>query len=282
MKDLGFKQKQFSNTSGCFLFDTHCHLGGTELSQQSVAIVERAMGRGVRGFCIISADEQSLIESNEQKIFLQKHFAQENLVIRSSAGIHPHDAEKLDEKGWKQVEKYAQNSEAIGETGLDYYYNHSDRKKQIEVFEKHIELSIRLEKPLVIHCRNAVSDVLQILEKYKNQYSMKKSPGILHCFTEDVDAAKKLIDLNFSISFSGIVTFKNAEKIREALKMVPLSHLLIETDSPWLAPVPVRGKTNEPAFVEHVFRFVAELRTEDPEQIKENLWRNSCEMFFSA
>ncbi len=263
------------------LFDTHCHLGGDELNSSAQDLVERACAHGVRGFALISADEKSLHQVFAQKETLEKKYNSNEALFAASAGIHPHDAQKCDDKLWREVEKYAVKANAIGETGLDFYYNHSDKESQENLFRKHIQLSLELKKPLVIHCRSAATEILAVLNDYKKDFQNSSNPGILHCFTESTEVAHTLLDLNFTISFSGILTFKNAQNLRDTLKLVPREKLLIETDSPWLAPVPHRGKTNEPAFVRNVFDCVVETLNENPEVLKEILWRNSVNMFFN-
>jgi TatD DNase family protein len=257
-------------------FDTHCHLGGEELKSSALELAERAKSSGVMGLALIAADQQSLHEVDRLKV----QIAQKNpdMIVLSTSGIHPHDAKNLDDDLWNHVRHYASGpASAIGETGLDYHYNFSDKKTQIDVFEKHIDLACELRKPLVIHCREAKDDVYRML----NRSSMMNHPmpGILHCFTEDLAFAKKILDLNMYISFSGIVSFKGATALREVAEYVPMDRLLIETDAPYLAPVPYRGKVNEPAFVKNVFDTVVSLKKLDPLEFANKLWHNSCTIY---
>lgn len=257
-------------------FDTHCHLAGDELIPHAEDISGRAWDGHVRGWAIVAADIASLKATPDVVARLKAKHPQ--AVVVGTAGLHPHESETIDPAGWALVEAQASSSAAaVGETGLDYFYDHSDRAIQREWFDKHIELACQLKKPLVIHCRNAAADVLSMLDR--PSIRNHPNPGILHCFTEDAPTAKALLDLNFYISLSGIISFRNAEALREVAKMVPAERLLIETDSPWLAPIPHRGKRNEPAFVKHVFETLCTVRSESPEQLAPILWENSCRVY---
>jgi TatD DNase family protein len=215
------------------LFDTHCHLGGDELNSSAQDLVERACAHGVRGFALISADEKSLHQVFAQKETLEKKYNSNEALFAASAGIHPHDAQKCDDKLWREVEKYAVKANAIGETVLDFYYNHSDKESQENLFRKHIQLSLELKKPLVIHCRSAATEILAVLNDYKKDFQNSSNPGILHCFTESWDMAKAALDMGIYISISGIVTFKNAHQVKDVASKVPMDRLLVETDSPF-------------------------------------------------
>jgi len=256
------------------IFDTHCHLANKELRPEAEALAERAFASGVQGLAIIAADEQSLIEAPLTVAALKNVYPGK---IAWSAGIHPHDADDFNDGLKSAVAKAAEQADAVGETGLDYHYDHSDRKVQQEAFAWHIALAAKLSKPLVIHCREAAEDVLRLLDVPSIQNH--PNPGILHCFAEDEIFARKVLDLGFYISFSGILTFKNADRLRGVLKMVPLDRILVETDSPWLAPIPHRGKRNEPAFTKDVLTFLLTQRPESPELIEDTLWENSCRVF---
>ena len=258
------------------IFDTHCHLAGLELMPHAEDLAARAMLAGVEGLAIIAADEQSLKAAPVVAEKLRKARPMQKIVW--TAGIHPHDSEPMTDAVWAEVEKLAQQgASAIGETGLDYYYDHSDRTIQKKVFQQHIELAAKLKKPLVIHCRQAVDDVLSMLSQ--DLVKQHPNPGVLHCFSESLETARTLLDLGFYISFSGIVTFKNAEPLRQVVKFVPKDRLLVETDSPWLAPIPHRGKRNEPAWTADVFRLVCQTRGESPEEFADQIWKNSCKFF---
>lgn len=262
------------------IFDTHCHLGGTELRAHAPQVASRALEAGVAGMAIICADVSDLPVLNSLTKSLRTEFPQSKIVYTS--GIHPHEGDGLTDAQtsdslWKQILELAEGAAAIGETGLDYHYDHSDRGHQKSAFQKHIELAASLKKPLVIHCREAASDILAMLDcpAIKNH----PNPGILHCFSEDLGVAKTLVDRGFYISFSGILTFRNADPLRTVARELPLERILLETDSPWLAPVPQRGKRNEPAFITHLFEHFCTLRPEDPAEIERVIWNNSCRVF---
>ena len=259
------------------VFDTHCHLAGDELFPRAEALAKDAFDNGVKGMALISADAESLRSIGTLGAKLRSILP--DAVIVETAGLHPHDTSKIDDSLWDELVAAAARPavRAIGETGLDYFYEHSNPEIQKEYFEKHIALACELQKPLVIHCRKAAEDVLYFLKS--DNLKKHSNPGILHCFTEDIYVARVLLDLNFYISFSGIFTFKNAGALREIVKFVPLDRALIETDSPWLAPEPHRGKPNEPKFVLDVYKRFLELRTEDAKVVETTLWQNSCKVY---
>lgn len=257
------------------LFDTHCHLANDELVAEASELATRARSRNVRGFAVIAADPESLARTPATVAKIRAACPDAHCI--GTSGLHPHEAQIITPDMWKQVETQASDAAAIGETGLDFHYHHSGRDVQIEMFERHIALACRLKKPLVIHCREAATEVLAALET--PAVKAHPNPGILHCFTEDAPTAKRLLDLNFYISFSGILTFKNAEPLREVARQVPLERALIETDSPWLAPIPNRGKRNEPSFVADTFEAFVQLRREPREEVEAALWANSCRVF---
>lgn len=256
-------------------FDTHCHLAGEELRPSALDLAARAEARGIQALAVIAADMPSLLAAPD--VVREINATHPGLRAVYTSGLHPHEAQTILPEHWDEVVRLATGAVAIGETGLDYHYNLSPREEQREIFSRHIELACETRKPLVIHCREAKDEILELLtipaiKKHPN-------PGILHCFTEDVPMANKLLDLGFYISFSGIVSFRNADALREVARYVPLDRLLIETDSPWLAPLPNRGKRNEPAFVADVFECIKGLRPESPEQLAQALWANSCRVF---
>jgi len=250
-------------------------LAGTELLPTADLLAEKAVESGVEGLALISADEQSLLEVPKLKAHLRDKFPKIHVV--GTAGIHPHDSEKMSEGLWQQVVKLSEQAEAIGETGLDYFYDYSDRSVQKEAFDKHIQLACQQKKPLVIHCRQASDDIYTFLNR--SEIRNHPRPGILHCFTEDTEFAKKIFDLGLFISFSGIISFKNADSLREVVRYVPIDKVLVETDSPWLAPLPHRGKRNQPSYVVDVFKFYCSLRSEPEDVIQKQLWENSLKIY---
>ncbi len=197
--------------------------------------------------------------------------------IYISAGIHPCYMENLLEENFITLEEQAKDKQviAIGETGLDYYYGKDNKDKQQHSFAKQIDLSIRTQKPLIIHTRDARKDTIDIMlsEKANN------TKGVMHCFTESIDMAKKALDLGFYISFSGVITFKNAARIREVAEFVPLDRILIETDSPYLTPEPFRGKTNMPNYVKYIAETVAKTKNITVEQAGEITSNNFKKLF---
>ncbi len=257
------------------IFDTHCHLNSKDFDADRESIIQRSSDAGVVGLALITADEQGLDENAQ----LEKHIQQQHphMVVVRSAGIHPHDAKTISDACWNKVLTHAQTAAAIGETGLDYYYNHSDPVQQKLYFQKHIELAISLKKPLVVHCRDAAKDVLDLLTQ--DSLSQHPNPGVLHCFTESYDFAKTLLDRGYYISFSGVLTFKTAEKLREVAEKLPIDRLLVETDSPWLAPAPYRGKRNEPSFTKQVLECLSSIKKIDVLQLSEQIWNNSIRFY---
>lgn len=258
------------------LFDTHCHLSGKTLRDRAPALLENVKNSVVGALCLISTSDEDLEATADCATHWQKQFPE--IKICHSVGIHPHDAQNCTDEVFSKVEQLSGKANAIGETGLDFFYDFSDRQTQHDVFAKHIDLAIRTQKPLVIHCRNSATEILDQLEAAAIH---KKSarPGILHCFTESWAIAERCLDLGLMISFSGILTFKNASELRDTAAKIPLDRLLIETDSPYLAPIPHRGKDNEPAFVEKTFDMLASIRKESKEDLGHALWQNSCRIF---
>jgi TatD DNase family protein len=229
-------------------FDTHCHLDSEHNPDGPEAALERARQAGVSGFLCVGVGG---VSQAEQALAL----AERHTDVFASAGVHPHDAARdagLDfEQFWAHPRLLA-----VGEVGLDYHYDHSPRDTQAEVFRRFIALARRVQKPLIIHTRSAAEDTLQILEAE----GARDAGGVIHCFSEDRAFATRALDLGFYLSFSGIVTFKSARAIQDVAAWAPAERVLVETDSPYLAPVPLRGKRCEPAFVVHTGRYVAQLR----------------------
>ncbi len=246
--------------------DTHAHL---EMMDDIEGVIERAKNKGVTKIIAVSSDVNSSIRSIE--------LSNKYPMAYSAVGIHPHEATGTTEEAISEIERLAENSKVIGigETGLDYHYTHSDKEHQLRSFRMHIELASQLNLSLIIHIRDAFEDVLDVLrERVSNNVY-----GVIHCFTGDYEWAKKFIDLDFYISFSGIITFKNAQEIRDAAKSIPLERMLVETDSPYLAPVPYRGKRNEPANLRLVAETIAELRNTSLEMIAEQTTYNAMNLF---
>ncbi len=256
------------------LIDSHCHLDRLKLKhydgELSLAL-EAAKERGVEGMLCIS------ISLDNREAVLK--IAIENSHIVASAGVHPLDVEK----GLASVDQLIEWGKhpkivALGETGLDYYYSDETKTVQQESFIMHLKAGAASQLPIVVHTRSAKEDTLRLIR----EHGSSESAGVLHCFTEDWDMAKRALDLNYMISMSGIVTFKNALDLKEVAKKIPLDRLLIETDSPYLAPVPFRGKSNEPKFVREVAEYVAELRDMSYESLIEATAENFFKLFKKA
>ena len=253
-------------TSRVVLIDTHAHLEGVDSISE---VIDRASKNGVETVVAVSSD----LNSSKRTIEISNSFP----TVYSAVGIHPHEASSFDESVLAELTNLVSEKrvKAIGETGLDYHYLHSNRESQIISFRNHVGLAIQFEVPVIIHIREAFEDVLNIL----GTPGFADARGVIHCFTGDYETAKRFMDLGFFISFSGIVTFKNAEKVQDAAKRIPLDRMLIETDSPYLAPVPFRGKRNEPAYVKHVAEKIAELRGTSFQKIAEITTINAKELF---
>lgn len=232
------------------LVDSHCHLNFPDFKDKIPETLERARAQGVTKFLTVNT---RLSETDDLIKIVET-----NADIWCSVGVHPHDAKdytlaEIEDK----VIQYAKHPKvvALGETGLDYYYDNSPRLEQMKSFEQHIILAEKLDLPLIIHTRDADADTINLLSPYKCRVK-----GVFHCFSGGVDLAEKALDLGFYLSFSGIATFKKAEEIREVVKITPLDKILVETDSPFLAPIPHRGKPNEPAYTRIVAEKVADIK----------------------
>jgi TatD DNase family protein len=214
------------------------------------AALERARAGGVRGFVVPGTK----LDDAPQAVALAQTHGQTHDDVWAAVGFHPHEAKDCDDAAFTEIERLAAEPRvvAIGECGLDYHYMHSPRETQIAVFERHIELAKRTDKPIIVHNRESTEDMLAILSRCGAR-------GILHSYTENAATALKLIDLGYYISFSGIVTFRSADALRDCARQLPHDRVLIETDTPYLAPVPFRGKENEPAFVVKVAEVLAGL-----------------------
>ena len=255
------------------LIDSHCHLNYEGLVERQAEILERARERGVSGFLNISTRQR---EWNDIVAV-----AEREADVWASIGVHPHEADAHPDLGARALVDAANHPRviAIGECGLDYYYDKSDRSAQRERFEAHIDAARQTGLPLVVHTRDAEDDTSEILEAAVRKGGVT---GVLHCFTGSAELARKGLDLGFYVSLSGIVTFKNAQDLQATAKWLPRDQLLVETDSPFLAPVPHRGQKCEPAFVVDTASFVAQLRGEAPEELAEATTSNFFKLFKKA
>lgn len=256
-----------------FLVDSHCHLDQLDLSSYDEDLSKAlafAQDQGVKHMlcvCITLKDFFPMLE-------IIKPFSH----VSASVGLHPNELDIANEPMADDLIELANHEKiiAIGETGLDYYRSEGDLEWQRERFRQHIVASKKTQKPLIVHMRQATEDTLGILKE------TDATEGVMHCFTEDWNTAVKALDLGFYISFSGIVTFSNAKLIQEVAKKMPLDRMLIETDSPYLAPVPFRGKTNQPAYVRHVAEYIAQLRNIPLQELAEQTTRNFFTLFKTA
>jgi TatD DNase family protein len=255
------------------LIDSHCHLNYEGLIERQAEVLENARERGVTGFLNISTRQA---EWNDIVAV-----AEREPDVWASIGVHPHEADAHPDLGAAALVQAALHPRviAIGECGLDYYYDKSDRAAQRERFQAHIQAARQTGLPLVIHTREAEEDTAEILTEAVREGGIT---GVLHCFTGSAELARKGLDLGFYVSLSGIVTFKNAADLQATAKWLPADRMLVETDSPFLAPVPHRGQKCEPAFVADTASYVAQLRGEDPEQLAEATTANFFKLFKKA
>ncbi len=236
------------------LIDTHCHLTFEELAGDVEAVLARSKDASVTGWITVGTDTQQ----NRKAIELAGKF--ENMY--AAIGIHPHDANQAGAETMAELKKLAQNEKvvAIGETGLDFHYNYSLHQDQNRVFAAQLKIAAECNLPVIIHCREAFDETMEILE----QFGSKVKRVVFHCFSGSAEQAKIVLDYGFHISFTGVVTFKNAEKTRDAAKIVPVESLMLETDCPYMSPEPMRKqKINEPALMIHTTRCLAELKGMD-------------------
>ncbi len=251
--------------------DTHCHLTMSHYDADRPEVIKRARDTGVATMITIGTD----LENSRRTIAL----AEEHEFIFAAMGTHPHDVKDIKdaEAAYETLKSLASNTKvvAVGETGLDYHYMHSPAHLQQEHFKWHIETARALNLPVIVHSREAKEDTLKIL-KEANYHNIR---GVLHCFSGDMDMAEQALEMGFYISFSGVVTFKNAETILNILKAVPLDRILTETDAPFLTPHPHRGKRNEPAYVKHVAGKVAEVKGLSIEETCKAILNNAARLF---
>ena len=251
------------------IVDSHCHVGEPEYDEDREAVLARARSAGV-GLMIVAAAGGTL-ETNRRAVAVAEREDDCYAVV----GVHPHDAKLVDDEVVAAVTELARRPRvvAIGETGLDFHYDHSPRERQLEEFHRFVGLSRELSLPLVVHSRAAEEETIAVLR------DERATNGVMHCFTYGPDAARRFLDLGFYISFSGIVTFRNAHDVREAARLVPPDRLLVETDSPYLAPEPRRGGRNEPARVVDVARALASALGRSVEEIAERTSENAMRLF---
>ncbi len=251
------------------MIDSHCHLDHEPLFENINDVINRSKNSGISKLLTIC----TTLESFEKIINLVKM----DPIIYGTFGIHPHETETNITNKETIIRHINENEKiiGIGETGLDFFYNHSNKERQINSFKEHIEAAIILKKPIVIHSRNAESETYEIL----NSYKLDELKILMHCFTGSLEFSKKLLSLGAFFSASGIITFKNSLELQNTFKTIPLDRLLIETDSPFLAPIPMRGKKNEPSFIKYTADKLSLIKGKSVEQIIDSTSKNFNNLF---
>lgn len=254
------------------LVDSHVHLDDKQFEADREAVIERALAAGVERMMAIGTG------NGPADLDVAVRMADSHPFLYATIGVHPHDASKATDETWTRMRSLAAHSKvlAVGEIGLDYHYDFSPRDVQRAVFEQQLSLAAEFAKPIVIHTREAWDDTLAILRAHW------RGGGIMHCFTGDETQARQALDLGFHLSFGGVLTFPKAEAVRQAARIAPEDRILVETDCPYLAPVPHRGKRNEPAFVVEAARRLAEVRGVPLDAIAESTTRNFEQLLFAG
>ena len=253
------------------MIDSHCHLDHEPLLSDLKNVIQRSKDVGIEKLLTISTSLESFSRIKE--------LIKIDEMIYGTIGIHPHESSKDIITSKEIIKDLRENSKiiGIGETGLDFYYNNSEKEKQISSFKQHIEASIETNKPLIVHSRDAEKETFEILNQYKNQ----NIKILMHCFTGSKQFSEKLLTLNSYFSASGIITFKNSTNLQETFKSLPLDKVLIETDSPFLAPVPNRGKKNEPSYIGFTAAKFAEIKNISKSELIKNTTNNFNRLFFN-
>ncbi len=254
------------------LIDSHAHIDFPQFAEDRDAMLERARAAGVTTLLAIGTGP------GPEKLDSALPFAEQHDWIYATIGIHPHEAKEVTPKHLDELWKLAKHPKVIawGEIGLDYFYDHSPRETQHKVFHDQMELAAQAELPIIIHCRDAWADCMDILERYWKPTGIG---GILHCFSSTFEDARRGLDMGFLISFAGNSTYPKAQNLRDVAKALPLDKILIETDSPYLAPKAYRGKRNEPAYVAEVARMLASVRDLSPDEIAATTSENFRRLF---
>ena len=253
------------------LVDSHCHLDFEDFKGELPEVLARARAGGIVAMvCVGSGGD---LETAERAVAL----AEKEPDITAAVGYHPHDAEKMTDESWSALAKLADHPKVvgIGETGLDYYYDHSPRDVQQGVFVRFLKLATTARKPVICHVRDAHEDATRILR----DGPIPTEGGVIHCFTGGPEDARRYLDLGLDLSFSGVLTFKKADDIRKAAAYAPISRVLVETDAPFLAPIPHRGKRNEPAFITRTLEALAQVRGITNSQAAEATTANAFRLF---
>ena len=255
MRSAGWRPLGFAVTWSAPMLpivDSHCHLDFEDFREDLAAVIERARAAGIIAMiCVGSGGD---LATAERAVAL----ANKEADIFAAIGIHPHDAAKVTPELWPALEKLAKDARVvgIGETGLDYFYDHSPRQVQREVFERFLRLAAAVARPVICHVRDAHEDAIAVLRAGP----IPDAGGVIHCFSGTVEDARRYLDLGLHLSFSGVLTFKKADELRKAAAYAPSDRILVETDAPYLAPIPHRGQRNEPAFVAKTLEALAQVR----------------------
>lgn len=254
------------------IIETHFHLDYLEHRDKS-EILAAAQNVGVEKFISIGVSPDNLPKVLE--------LTQTNPNVYAALGVHPHEAKHYNQQAQNFIEQHLGHEKvvALGEIGLDYYYNLSEKEQQISVFERQLELAAKADAPIVVHTREADADTQRILEQYAPKLKRK---GVIHSFTSSLELAQYALDLGFYIGINGIVTFNKAENVHEIAKLVPLERLVLETDSPYLTPAPYRGRDNEPMYLPFIAEKIAELKQVAVEEVLKQAYTNSLDLFFAS
>lgn len=249
------------------MIDSHAHIFASEFDVDRNDVIERAKKEGVKKIILVGFSSKT----NEQAYALAKM----DSFFYPTCGLHPSEVDDGFEEEIKKLEEFIKKNKvyAVGECGLDYYWDTSYKEQQKEAFRRQIELSIKYDLPLIIHCRDAIQDTYDILKDYEKAY------GVMHCYSGSYEMAKEFIKLGFYISLGGPVTFKNAKEPKRVAENIPLEYLLIETDSPYLAPTPYRGKRNESSFVKYTLEEIAKIRNIEIKELEKILDSNTIKLF---
>ena len=253
------------------MIDSHCHLDHEPLLSDLQNVLQRSKDVGIKKLLTISTSFESFSRVKE--------LVNKDDMIYGTIGIHPHESSSNVITAKEIIDNLKNNKKiiGIGETGLDFYYNNSEKDKQISSFKEHIEASVKTKIPLIVHSRNAENETFEILNEYKNE----QIKILMHCFTGSKKFSEKLLSLNSYFSASGIITFKNSIDLQETFKSIPAENILIETDSPFLAPVPNRGKKNEPSFIDFTAAKLAEIKSISKKELIELTTNNFNKLFFN-
>ncbi len=253
------------------LIDSHAHIQGAEYAAEVEALIQRAREAGVEQIIVVGGAGE--LSSNQAAVTLAESYPN----LYATVGMHPHDAKDVGEEALKKLEQLTARPKviAVGETGLDFYYNHSPHEIQRDIFGRFIRMARETGLPLIVHERDAHQEVVELLR----HEGAGKIKGVIHCFTGDYEAARNYLDLGFYLSFTGIITFKNAHPLRDVVREVPLEKMFVETDSPYLTPVTHRGKRNEPAYVRFVAETIAKIKGLTLEEVARVTTNNVRELF---